>query len=253
MKEIYNLNKIFESYNDFNTSEGIDFEKYKIFLNQYVEINKPDFVALINVNSPEAILHERNYTLDLNNSEEGGLAEIIKAVDKDQIDKILVADRQCMSFVDSNKLSDASILFQMRYNVTLQKENPRTFIRNITFVRNSDMTSEPVLLISIFDVTEMVGIKKHPFLDIKYFHTSSNEDNISDKVSILKEKMNDMLHDDLKLTKRESEILKLISKGITSNQIAQKLFISIATVNTHRQNLIKKFKVKNTSALIHMV
>lgn len=52
------------------------------------------------------------------------------------------------------------------------------------------------------------------------------------------------------LTKREKEILQLIAEGLTNNQIAEKLFISIDTVDTHRKNLHNKLNVKNTATLI---
>ena len=52
------------------------------------------------------------------------------------------------------------------------------------------------------------------------------------------------------LTERESEILVLISKGFSTQQIADMLFISINTVETHRAHLIDKADVKNTAGLI---
>ena len=52
------------------------------------------------------------------------------------------------------------------------------------------------------------------------------------------------------LTKREKEILKLVAAGLTNIQIAEKLFISIDTVDTHRKNLHNKLNVKNTATLI---
>jgi DNA-binding NarL/FixJ family response regulator len=52
------------------------------------------------------------------------------------------------------------------------------------------------------------------------------------------------------LTEREVEILKLIAHELTNDEIAQKLFISKRTVDTHRQHLLKKLQVKNTAGLI---
>jgi DNA-binding NarL/FixJ family response regulator len=52
------------------------------------------------------------------------------------------------------------------------------------------------------------------------------------------------------ITKRESEVLSLIVKGFTSAEIAKKLFISPRTVETHRCNLMRKLKLKNTAALV---
>jgi two-component system, NarL family, nitrate/nitrite response regulator NarL len=54
------------------------------------------------------------------------------------------------------------------------------------------------------------------------------------------------------LTRREKEILQLLAKGLTSNEIAEKLFLSTFTVDTHRRNMLQKFNVHNTQALINM-
>lgn len=54
------------------------------------------------------------------------------------------------------------------------------------------------------------------------------------------------------LTRREKEILVLIAEGMTNNEIAQKLFISVSTVDTHRKNLLAKFEAKNIAALIRV-
>jgi len=54
------------------------------------------------------------------------------------------------------------------------------------------------------------------------------------------------------LTRREKEVLVLIADGMTNNEIAQKLFISVTTVDTHRKNLLAKFETKNMASLIKM-
>ena len=54
----------------------------------------------------------------------------------------------------------------------------------------------------------------------------------------------------IKLTKREIEIMKLIANEYTSSEIAEKLFISAHTVETHRKNMIGKLNVKNTAGLV---
>lgn len=52
------------------------------------------------------------------------------------------------------------------------------------------------------------------------------------------------------LTRRETEVLQLIAEGLTNPQIAEKLFVSTLTVNSHRKSLLAKFEVTNTAALI---
>ncbi|MGV8135632.1 MAG: LuxR C-terminal-related transcriptional regulator [Mangrovibacterium sp.] len=52
------------------------------------------------------------------------------------------------------------------------------------------------------------------------------------------------------LSLREQEVLQLLAKGLISKQIADQLFISVNTVNTHRQNIIGKLNVSNTAGAI---
>lgn len=52
------------------------------------------------------------------------------------------------------------------------------------------------------------------------------------------------------LTQREVEILNLICQQMTAEEIAEKLFISVKTVNGHRANLLEKTQVKNVAGLV---
>jgi len=53
-----------------------------------------------------------------------------------------------------------------------------------------------------------------------------------------------------KLSDRETDIIRCLSDGLSSNEIAEKLFISIHTVRTHRKNILKKLNLHNTPELI---
>lgn len=52
------------------------------------------------------------------------------------------------------------------------------------------------------------------------------------------------------LSKREVEVLNLLAEGLTNNEIAEKLFTSRRTIETHRKNLIEKTGSRNTASLI---
>ena len=52
------------------------------------------------------------------------------------------------------------------------------------------------------------------------------------------------------LSRREQEVLQLVAEGLTTQQIADQLFTSKRTVETHRQNILEKTGAKNTAALI---
>lgn len=55
-----------------------------------------------------------------------------------------------------------------------------------------------------------------------------------------------------RLTKRETQILALISQALSNKEIGRKLFISDQTVSVHRKNIMRKLGVKNTAGLIKM-
>jgi DNA-binding NarL/FixJ family response regulator len=52
------------------------------------------------------------------------------------------------------------------------------------------------------------------------------------------------------ISPREKEIIKLLADGLTTKNIATKLFISPHTVETHRQNILLKLGLKNTAELV---
>lgn len=54
------------------------------------------------------------------------------------------------------------------------------------------------------------------------------------------------------ITRREKEVLDLIAGGMTNHEIAQQLFISTTTVDTHRKNLLAKLEARNTASLVRI-
>ena len=54
------------------------------------------------------------------------------------------------------------------------------------------------------------------------------------------------------LTDREKEILHLLALNKTSQEIADELFISKLTVETHKKNMIKRTGAKNSTAMVHL-
>lgn len=55
------------------------------------------------------------------------------------------------------------------------------------------------------------------------------------------------------ITRREKEVLQLIAEGLTNVEIAERLYISSSTVDTHRKSLLFKYNMKNTASLIRFV
>lgn len=55
---------------------------------------------------------------------------------------------------------------------------------------------------------------------------------------------------EIEITSREKEIIQLISEGLNTIEIGEKLFLSMHTVNTHRKNILSKLNVKNSIGVI---
>lgn len=55
------------------------------------------------------------------------------------------------------------------------------------------------------------------------------------------------------LTRREREIISYIKSGCTNNEIAEKLFLSVYTVDTHRKNIMQKLQLKTPAALMKYI
>lgn len=67
---------------------------------------------------------------------------------------------------------------------------------------------------------------------------------------LLTKNISNSKNNDSCLTKKETEIIKLIAQGLTTKEIAKQNFISVHTVNTHRKNILKKLNINNASEMV---
>ncbi len=74
----------------------------------------------------------------------------------------------------------------------------------------------------------------------------------SQSTAVMQRNAKDGLKNVPKVTRREKQILQEASKGLTTQQIADTLFISPHTVESHRKNLMEKFEVKNLASAIKL-
>lgn len=82
--------------------------------------------------------------------------------------------------------------------------------------------------ISIFDTLELLGAKMNHLQDLSPVEPNDNQEVIS---------------------QREKEIVVCVVKGMTNKEIAEKLFLSIHTVITHRRNISKKLQIHSAAGL----
>ncbi|HET8858725.1 response regulator transcription factor [Marivirga sp.] len=103
------------------------------------------------------------------------------------------------------------------------------------------------------DKDELINGVKKVMEGISFYSKDVRDVMVNNYITSLKKKKQQLAQPKINLTKRELEIVKLIMKGYTSNQIAEELFISNRTVDTHRANLMQKLDVKNSIELINKV
>ena len=81
-----------------------------------------------------------------------------------------------------------------------------------------------------------------------YFSNDATQAILQELVTPDVNKVND--DDDVHITDREREVLKLIVNEFTNQEIAEKLFVSVRTIDAHRRNLLQKTGAKNTAGLV---
>ena len=55
-----------------------------------------------------------------------------------------------------------------------------------------------------------------------------------------------------RFSRRETEVLHLLAEGLTTSEIAERLFTSKRTIETHRQNMLEKSQARNAAALVKL-
>lgn len=155
--------------------------------------------------------------------------------------KEALATNFLLNTISTEKLSEYKVMYLMRL-----KDNSGSYktILHQTKVVNTSLDGKAQQVLGIHtDVT---------YLNIPY---DNNVSFISHKHPSFHYKTSDLgyvLAKDFKnnYTKREIEIIKLLSKGEKAESIANKLHISLLTVNTHKRNILKKSNCKNAKQLI---
>lgn len=248
----YDFKQLFDVYkSDLFFEDYYSADDYKYWVESYVEINKPDFIAVMNLSNTEnPVVYSHNFNLEFPVGSNESVYEIVNAVSQEHLHRILEADRMCFKFLETSNFIAKSPLFQLRFTVTL-KDKPIALLRDVVFIpdRNQNKLLN-VFLVAFTNITDLDGTSPTPKIEIK--HHLQDLAKIK-KLEKFKKKLTNVLLGKKVLTAREEQILNLIAEGMSSTDIAEHLQISVNTINTHRQNLIRKFGVKNINALINMI
>lgn len=136
--------------------------------------------------------------------------------------------------------------------VEARKINPEAKVLILTMVEDAKQIREAVkagvngYVLKIADGDELLLAIRTVLDGRKYF-----SDEVVIELALGKEETGDTNPGTFaKLTIREVEILRLVAKEMSTNEIAEKLFISVPTVETHRRNLMQKIGAKSVVGLV---
>ncbi len=137
---------------------------------------------------------------------------------------------------------------------TIEREKPYLiFISDVLLIKTFDLKAinkikEHCILVEIqTDLKETVSIYFQDF--INFYTKKADILNILQKyTSVNTEKLLKMNHEKI-LSDREIEVVKEIANGLSNKEIAEKLFLSVHTVITHRKNITQKLGIKTAQGL----
>ncbi len=210
--------------------------------NRILHLFRPDYFMIYKF-SKSTTLYQQNINLDL-----GGchvtLDKIMDYLMPGDYDHIRSIDKIMCQMSAERKLQPLDFVYRICGNVECPNPALKRIMRT-SFLIHSSTTGIPELGFFCFhDVTSMVSSIRPNNYDITFDPDHAhlaNELNL--RLKALKPRQTDITH-------RERDILYHIDKGMSSKEIASSLFISKATVDTHRQNMLRKLDMPNTAALL---
>jgi hypothetical protein len=157
-------------------------------------------------------------------------------------------DLQRLSIYRANMLRSAQRLFiagkgRLLISSTVKLRNPKGEYTEMLVQSLIFYNEIPYKTVFLFDVqTSMERFKK---IKHGYHYYSGNN------LAFFKYPDHELLNIGNPFSAREFEIIRLIESGLSSDQIARKLFLSLHTVNTHRRNILKKSGKAHFSEVIY--
>lgn len=130
----------------------------------------------------------------------------------------------------------------------IKKESPDTIILIL-----SNHTERSIIMQTIQNGANGYLLKNSSLDELRQCIGEAQKGNIcysKEVMEIISRPTKNQLRGIPQLTRREKQILSFLAEGKTSQAIAQELFVSPLTVDTHRRNLMQKFEARNVAELI---
>jgi len=217
------------------------------WINSYINTISPEFIMLLDLSKKTPCFYEKCFSIMDNCGNKCDVENLSENVVDEQREDIKLVDKELLEFANSNVIPPRSCSFNLRFNVMYPAQKPITFLRKVIAVSNNDQGKPAIVLVILQDITKLTNAIQGTYFEIKCLKQSSA---VKNKFKDLVEIINNKRESDITLTKRENQVLQLLIKGYTSMDISKEFFIAKTTVDKHRQNLMRKYKVSNVTQLI---
>lgn len=248
----YDIKTIVESVHEYIREKSFSPDNLRRFeseVDTYIRLLKPDFVTLATPKHEDVFLYEKNFGLDFGGKPEKAKT-LIESVLDDQLELIHKLDMRTFQFLVEDADASVEKSFELRCNIELVPGDVRTIIRRGIVLSVDDMGVPEIGLICVNDVTAHSQNRLVAF-DVRSHNVRTKADQL--RLRTFKQEIQTILNSYMvDLTNRELQILQAIAQGQTSKSIAKNLNIAKSTVDTHRQNMIRKFDAPNMTALIQI-
>jgi DNA-binding CsgD family transcriptional regulator len=178
---------------------------------------------------------------------EGGIEKFLSIYQKDDLE--LYSEQIFTKNVEAIRNATPEEREQLLFTNSYRVYNNDKTISHI--LQKNKIITDPITGLPIYAYGCIYNLNNYNAFSRELFHQIEKiDDSNSGQKTILLSKSYMVYEEDRKLTSQEYRIIEFLLKGLTTKEIAQKLFISTHTIDTHRAHILKKTNCTNTVELI---
>jgi DNA-binding CsgD family transcriptional regulator len=208
-----------------------------------IQLLRPDFVAIVALSGPASVIYQQNINLDFGTKDVSLFSILNQCTEPDRLYMKRV-DQVLLDFARECATQPFDFMCRIFCHVLCPATGQKIFMRT-HYIGASDPDGKPSYgVICFHDVSAIVSSVRSHQCDVTF---------APDKSYLCHEvykRLNGLQPKFPQCTTREKEILRCLHMGMSSKLTADALFISKTTVDTHRQNMLRKWNVPNTAALL---
>jgi DNA-binding CsgD family transcriptional regulator len=207
-----------------------------------IHLLRPDFFLIYKF-SKSTILFQRNINLDLGDDTVTS-EKIMQYMIPADVQNIISVDKAMMHITTERKVQPFDYIYKVCGNIECPNQNLKRIMRTSLLIHSNASGAPELGFFCFHDVSSMISSIKPNNYDVSF---DPGNEHLQHELDT---KMQSYHPGTMNITAREKEIVQCLNNGMSSKEIASQLFISKTTVDTHRQNMLRKWELTNTASLM---